>query len=113
MTPLLQQPSVSVLLGEPRSRTSAHQISLNLLLVSQQGSKALLKPRLGRLTVPKSTSMNLKSLLFAALSQFSEGCDSGSESFHQDRSEGFELLAFMKTCLRLSPTAGSTTPGKG
>jgi hypothetical protein len=113
MTPLLQQQSVSVLLCQPRSPTSAHQISLNLLLMSQEGSKALLKPRLGRLTVPKSTSMNLKSLLFAALSQFSEGCDSGSESFHQDRSEGFEMLAFMKTCLRLSPTAGPTTPGKG
>jgi hypothetical protein len=113
MTPLFQQPSVSILLGEPRSRTSAHQISLNLLLVSQQRSKALLKPRLGRLTVPKSTCMHLKSLLFAALSQFSEGCDSGSKSFHQDRSEGFEMLAFRKTCLRSPPTAGPTTPGKG
>jgi hypothetical protein len=110
---LFQQQSVAVLLCEPRSRTSAHQIRLNFLLVAQQGSEALLKPRLGRLTVAKGTGVDLQSLLFATLSKFSEGGNAGSKSFHRDRSEGFEMPAFRKTSLRSRPTAGPTTPGPG
>jgi len=84
LPPLFEQHSITVLLRQPGRRTTIQQIGLNILVVLEERTEAGLQAIFGRLAGSQCAGMNLQRLVFATLTQLSEGRDTGSESFHRN-----------------------------
>lgn len=103
LTPLLEQPSIAILLDQPGCRAAAHQVGLDFLLMARERLKTGPQAFLGRLTGPECAGVNLQGLVFATLPKLPEGVDTGSETFHRDTNPDLDMGLFMTIAPRSRP----------